>query len=608
MATPSEWYTSLQQGGAPVSAPTDRRGGGRGGKFNDFLSKQRKLRHAIAKEELRQLKTRGAADRWEDAARRRTPTQTGQTTWQRGPRGPARGRGPQGPSGATAAKALLNMSGRMGPMPFQAKDLGTWLDYIGPGRAHQGLMQTGRLLSGGSVGPDAPEEEKSPYSRVVGLPGGTGRWPGGAISGGGLPTREKGGTIPKTGPYKLHEGEIVVSADQVDRPLMAALKADKLNKMYSGQMDGKGTGPGPPTAKSMVKDEFEGGTLHGYQEGSFEPFQKSFEGLNWGDFMTMLKEGLFPGGGNPQFEDPLLDAKNITPEGTSAQLEEELGDASLARPELGSNFADESEAYAERYKGLEESGGLQSFDQPDEEAQAMDALLALGSDPLTDQQERDRLGGVANEATFARAAAGDRGLGEEGPLTLQRSGPTQRTSYEPGDRADPAVREREKREFNATMNQMKADRLHDYLMKSGPDLDPETFKAIQGQAKQLQAINKAEKDRQTVIDENAKDRITEMEKAVSQYMGQLARAEAAGDAGKNVGLRQEKQHLREKFSRYELKFWEEAEGGASRETMEQMANALIDIEAALEGINPGDPGYDEWRDANMGYRMGILQE
>jgi hypothetical protein len=430
-----------------------------------------------------------------------------------------------------------------------------------------------------------------------------------------LASREKGGTIPKTGPYELHKGEIVVSADQVDRPLLAALKADKLNKMYSGQMDGEGTGPGPPTAKSMVKDEFEGGTLHGYQEGSVPSgelmgalnFQKAYQGMNWGDFVTMLKQSMFPGGGNPQFEDPLLDAKNITPEGTSAQLEAELGDASLARPELGSNFADESEAYAERYKGLEESGGLRSFDEPNEEAQAMDALLALGSDPLTDQGERDRQGGIANEATFARAAAGDRGLGEEGPLTLQRSGPTQRTSYERGDRADPAVREREKREFNATMNQMKADRLHDYLMEKGGDLDPQTFKAVQDQAKQLQAINKAEKDRQTVIDENAKDRVTEMEKATKVYEGQVARADATGQSSVNVGLRQAKQHLREQFSRYELEYWEKADAGTSRRVLEQMALSLIEMEAALEGHKPGDAGYQEWYDANMEYRLGIIE-
>lgn len=515
-------------------------------------------------------------------------------------------------------------------LPFGKRDLGTWLDYIGPGRAHAGMMQTGRLLSqvgGGGGGGAGGGVERAPLTgrRMVGGPGlGAGRgvrtpWP---INEGlqALPQREKGGTIPETGPYELHKGEVVVSADQVDRPLMAALKADKLNKMYSGQMDGKGTGPGPPTAKSMVKDEFRGGTLHGYQGGSLgaqasSPIIGASRSRAESPYsLTKLLEWLSqveaPGaiGGAPEGVDPLLEARNITPEATSAQLAEELGDVSPARPELGTNFADESEAYAERYKGLEESGGLKRFDQPNEEAQAMDELLALGSDPVTDQQERDRLGGIANEATFARAAGGDRGLGEAGPLTLQRSGPTQRTAYEPGDRADPAVREREKREFNATMNQMKADRLHDYLMKAGPDLDPETFKAIQGQAKQLQAINKAERDRQTLIDESAKDRVTEMEKSVSQYMGQLARAKATGDAGTNVGLRQEKQHLRERFSRYELKFWEEAESGASRETMEQMANALIDIEAALEGIEPGDPGYDEWRDANMGYRMGVLQE
>jgi hypothetical protein len=91
-----------------------------------------------------------------------------------------------------------------------------------------------------------------------------------------LGRREKGGTVPKTGPYELHKDEIVISADQVDEPLLHALKTDKLKKMATGQMDGKGTGPG----RSLEGGSYRGGTLKGYvkgyKKGTLGSYQEGF--------------------------------------------------------------------------------------------------------------------------------------------------------------------------------------------------------------------------------------------------------------------------------------------------------------------------------------------
>jgi hypothetical protein len=63
------------------------------------------------------------------------------------------------------------------------------------------------------------------------------------------------GTVPKTGNYQLHRGEVVVSEPQVDEPLIAALVEDKMRKGITGKNpkghrgnsydQGSLAGPGP---------------------------------------------------------------------------------------------------------------------------------------------------------------------------------------------------------------------------------------------------------------------------------------------------------------------------------------------------------------------------
>ena len=100
----------------------------------------------------------------------------------------------------------------------------------------------------------------------------------------------------------------------------------------------------------------------------------------------------------------------------------------------------------------------------------------------------------------------------------------------------------------------------------------------------------------------------EMEKAFTVYQGRVAQAESRGESSQNVGLRQEKRDLRSKLERFELKFLEGAEEGWSREVLEAYVDSMFDIKAELEGVSPGDEGYQEGRDAYMNYQMSVLGE
>ncbi len=666
--TPTEWYTSLPGIGS-VGAPGDRRpaGGGGGGRgsplMSKFQSRRRELQNLLAEEQLKLMKeklkqARGETrDRITDRGNRLLDPIKEQYARMNTPRPPRRAETQT--SFADAAEQIL---GNLHPQlrkPFDVRRMSSLMRLMSEGKVNpQGLGMLGSMF-GGQQRPGGgggsfrgaitdPTEPEAPVS-MSGRPGkrayptaitrvGMGGVP--------LPGREKGGTIPKTGPYELHKGEIVVSADQVDRPLLAALKKDKLSKMHSGQMDGKGTGPGVPTSKSMVKDEFRGGTLHSYQAGTGEedytsPLARMIA------YLTGKEAEPSPGGpvgpqfpagrdvsemrpeiwDQPWFREGLagLPAEPEPPapgseEETSALLAEAIGEASPARPYPQPSFEESSDEYKEKYmQNVARRGDVGARPMTnyaaggvDPEAQVMDELLAMGDDPGYQQEMMDRQGAAANEATFARAAAGDRGLGEAGPLSIERGGPLPEELR--GEQtwtemmADPKQRKADRDRLMATLNEQKADRLQDYLAANAGEMDPQTFKSITDQANQLKAINKGERDRQTLKDEAAQDRIVEMEKVLGDYQGQLARAQATGQASANVGLRQAERDLRGKLERYEFKFLESVEAGASRDVLEAYSEAMFEIKAELEGFGRGDEGYEEAHDAFMNYQMSVLGE
>jgi len=629
MATPTEWYTSLPGVGS-VGAPEDRRpgAGGRDPRRDKFQNERRRLQNLMAKKQLELMEQKLRRARESNLQQRsdRLLAPVGeQYERMNAPRRPRKVPGTD--YGATAKAFFDMMGGHRKPGDVQA--MAKWLKFIGPGRAHAGMMQSGKLLGGQGGGGVmlGPEEAETPIG-MSGSPGAMPPPPGTRVGPGGVPlSREKGGTIPKTGPYELHKGEIVVSADQVDRPLLAALKADKLSKMHSGQMDGKGTGPGPPTAKSMVKDEFMGGTLHSYRDGTLRDDPRFL-----GHIRDLLGE--YMGGGNElEPEKEFGDDPGRTPE-QAAAMEEWMTSGrggfseadSVPDPE-GSQFGGLGELARLLGSKVNVSGpspanwfNLGPEDEaapgPGELAETLGGAevepLPMGRDtsmaPMVGPQaDLERAGGMINERTIQRAAGGDRGLGAAGPLTMVSSGPADPDSWTE-QMKDPELRKADMERTMAALNTQKADRLQNYLMQNAGEMDPQTFKSIQDQANQLKAINKSERDRQDLKDENAKDRIVEMEKAYSDYQGQLARAQATGQASQNVGLRQAEGQLRGKLERYELKFLEGVEDGWGHDVLGAYVDAMFDIKAQLEGVEPSDPGYQEERDAYINYQMSVVGE
>lgn len=244
--------------------------------LRSFLKKQAQQRERIANAQLKALRQETSQDRRafnrEELERRNADFRAQQAQSRRpsrarrpifGDRGPARV-SERGRAGMMAQAALASPGTYRGD-PFGAQNIQNMIASIGIPAAQQGLMQTGQLLGqqgrGGVVsGPEAPPR-RNPYGWMEGLSGTTQLPPyeGGTLPGYGENTRDHPfftnapsnfdagslpGTLEKDQEAKLHEGEVVISADQVDEPLMRFLIGDKLRKMQSGQMNGKGTGPG----------------------------------------------------------------------------------------------------------------------------------------------------------------------------------------------------------------------------------------------------------------------------------------------------------------------------------------------------------------------------
>ena len=626
MATPTEWYTSLPGVGS-IGPPEDRRPGGGGPRRDEFQNERRRLQNLMAKKQLelmeQKLKQARESSLQQREGRLLAPFREAEAR-RNAPRPPRKA--PTGTDYGATAKSFFDMMGGH-RKPGDVRAMADWLKFIGPGRAHAGMMQTGELLGGQGGGGVilGPEEERTP----VGMSGSPGAMPpprGTRVGPGGVPlSREKGGTIPETGPYELHEGEVVVSADQVDRPLLAALKADKRSKMHSGQMDGKGTGPGVPTAKSMVKDEFMGGTLHSYQAGSVGD-----DAAMRDKYLRKVMEEMEAERERERSNRENQWVNEQTPEQTDAMEEwmttgrGAFSEADSVPDPSGSQFGGLGEL-ARLIGGKMDVKGPSPANWldlgPEGKAPPGDITEILGAEaePLPmrrdtsmapmvgPQADVERAGGMINERTIQRAAGGDRGLGAAGPLTMVSSGPDDPDSWTE-QMKDPELRKADMEKTMAALNTQKADRLQNYLMQNAGEMDPQTFKSIQDQANQLKAINKSERDRQDLKDENAKDRITEMEKAYTDYQGKLALAESRGQASQDVGLRQAESHLRGKLETYELKFLEGVEDGWGHDVLAAYVDAMFDIKAKLEGVEPGDEGYQEGRDAYINYQMSVVGE
>jgi hypothetical protein len=166
---------------------------------------------------------------------------------------------------AEALYSHPHMSGRQDPLGRQR--IHQMIQAIGPEAAHAGLMQSGRLFAGQTGSPDqsaygnrdvggfpvlttvqtgTTAEGVPAYGQVQ-----TGETPYAQI--GGMKRGTLPGTVPKTGKALIHEGEVVVPKEQVDRPLLHYLMADAMEK-------------GVPLGKGG--EGYKCGSLKGYQAGT----------------------------------------------------------------------------------------------------------------------------------------------------------------------------------------------------------------------------------------------------------------------------------------------------------------------------------------------------
>ena len=295
-------------------------GGGNGtSPLYALLAKQAKIKNSIAKQQLAMMKQEADVyhrqNRTQETPESRMNQVAKMMRMEQANANSARQRQQAEEYGKAGmmARALYDSPGRAHGLrgPDELPNLQNMIGAVGIPAAHQGLMQTGQLLAGqsygggrygGGGGDEAqgdvlPEGTTRSGPYTMGRPGkemlgstyGAGRslqdlvaaseQAGGAGYArpqmrtspssylpnmtGGFETGSLPGTVPETGPYELHEGEIVLEKDQVDGPLLNLLIGDKLRKMISGQIKKK-------KSSAFVGDKkgFESGTLGSYESGT----------------------------------------------------------------------------------------------------------------------------------------------------------------------------------------------------------------------------------------------------------------------------------------------------------------------------------------------------
>lgn len=554
MARRTEWYTPYQNVGPRVQAP-DRnyapRGGRRGGIY-DLLGQQAQLRAAVAREQLRQMKDQGkrARESYASETQGRYPRERRRMAAMSDAeklsllRSARKGAAREGAAQENVMGEAMRGSA-FAPRDYRDYNRVATLNRFMPGgvsrfsgvplagmdamnRARLDAFSDRRLEPNyyGAAGvPGGGEEYLPGYN--TGLPTDREGQPGSVSSVGRIRSHADGtlpGTVPKTGPANIHEGEAVVSADQVDEPLMRYLMADKMKKMESGQMDGKGTGPG--------KD------MQSYQGGSYGPPANLFDDPSYSD------EDILPGGGGAPDGPGWLD---VDPSRWTARA---LGEA-FRRPFQGAD---------EVLGGIGEFfGGVAGTEAPP----SPEAVAGAPTEPLPMEGSRippgpyamPELEGELGQAgediyqrslaeTQGRVAAGDYGSPGD-PLTLSGG------ARPPGEpRADAHLpeeeqyfnpesqkwREAQDRKVERANRESELMRLQGYMVKNAGQMDRETFKSMSDKANQMHQAIQMDKTRDTEREKHATELQAGLQKAMAAYESASMKANVEANAKTNQEL------------------------------------------------------------------------
>lgn len=625
MASQTPWYTPYNQQFSRIQAPQAGGGGGGGSPVYDLLREQGNIRNAIARSQYQQMQeglesARQKRRQSRDLFRGRHGTNADKEARKMQPQlmaeqlAAAQAQRQRMQRENQARDLVVGESMRGAPRNFQDYNrLATMKQQTGgqTGRAH---FQEPPMQSMGAGAPSrmakmaqasqgiGPVERLQMSGRPESRPSG-GRAFGGRGIGSARPYKKGSlpGTVPETGPAKLHKNEIVISADQVDEPLLHYLKTDKLRKLRSGQMDGKGTGPGtPPTAASMIKDEFQAGSLPSYQGGS----------------MMML-----PGYGDPfgfQREPP--DPSGLEYPGRGPLSEEELMKITESRPDLLGEGAewlgglakgafegagDIGEGLGEGVGGLGESF-MEGFDPGGPQGRLDEAVGAAQIPPpeLIDmgtpeigtsllQQEIAPDPGRDLEVARGRVAQGDLGA-PDAPLTLRGGDePFARGDEDlpPEDRyfapEEPKWRQAENRRTMAVLNRQKADRLMDFLASNGSDLDDKSYTSMMTEVKHLRQVSDD-------VEKQAQQRKQAYQKAMSdmnQVLGDIEQEKIKAQAGVEEISARGRQEAEQKLD----DTYRDMEMALGQASSEQEINNLLMLMAKAQQQSGANISVDELR-------------
>lgn len=392
------------------------------------------------------------------------------------------------------------------------------------------------------------------------------------------------GTVPKTGNYKLHKGEVVVSEPQVDEPLISYLVEDKLRKGI--------------TRKNPKGRSYAGGSL-GYAMPSVDPALAAALGLDiWGagarepmgpPAPPALREPISPPGVKPGFVDWLRSVMG----GGGGPSEEDLKAEARARFQAGLPF---------------QAGAIGTeLPQPPMSPEQMQAAFSgVGQEaaptapPMAMTPEAGPAPGASLEVALSRVRGGDLGTPER-PLTLTGSsglGPNSALAMAPPEgRGDenlppeeryfapesPEWRRAQSARIEAQLAKDKADRIHGYLLKEGMNMDPDARRDLMTQAQWLNKIGDTIDERFEAQKARREEAARLSNDAVLKYETELHKASAKGDRLEDTQKEQHLQDIRKNYDNLERMYIDPKNEDGKEEILRAMARNYV-AQARLQGI------------------------
>jgi len=458
--------------------------------------------------------------------------------------------------------------------PNAKRDMINMIYAIGPDAAQQGLMQSGRLLSGSGGSPKMSPAEKmagqrpNPYS-FVGTPEGKPTQP--FVRGGGPSLNyEKGtlpGTVPRTGQTEVHKGEVVIPKEQVDSPLMSYLVADAARKRVP--LGEKSRGGYQDGSLGLSDDEF------------LDQWQKDLSDPDIAFLRKWMKDIKKPKAPEPKKVPP----KYELPEDRSFLLQPDTReDRGLSYAErVGRGARVVGEAVREGVGGLAQAGhgfwtGVAGSPEAYQEEYLKDvpALVAAGEEakapplgPPSEYLQQAPIEPPPSDTGFAgaqgRVRSGDFGTRED-PLTLTGQLSPREEAY----REISGTPEQRDAKHKAGMAQAKVSNLLTTLGTHGHAMDPEVKKSMM---EQVAFHSKVAKGWQ--------GEIREREKAVEEEL----KASEASAAAMEKAYELEKQKIEGRIDRDKTRAEQRAEildqrflGNNLRDTYNTIQNAKTNAE------------------------------